>query len=515
MASSLVNLDDDNDPSWSRHESGVLQLCMDSSNPIDDGVAFLSATECLEMLAQGQITSVRLVEILHERIGLLDEPTSEVALRSIAALSEDALDVALARDNERARGALRGSLHGVPVLIKDNIEARGLPGLAGSTALVDRPTRDAPLVTRLRDAGAIVLGSTNLSQWANIRSPRSTSGYSATGGLVVNPWALDRSAGGSSSGSGAALAAGFAPLAVGTETDGSIVCPASVNGVVGLKPTVGAVPAEFVVPISASQDSPGPMGRTVDDVALLFSVLAAQTPEVFTHTPTFAVATNWRTYHAQTDRLFDEVVRELRDGGATIIERELPIPGNEEWADERTVLFAELLDDLTSYLEMRPGEGVRSLADVIAYEDAHFEEEQRFFEHENFLHAVATGGRAGGVYADARSRNYAWATSTCLGPGLEGVDALLSPAYGPSWKNDLTVGGHPAISSVATTPSAIAGWPIMSLPIGLLQGLPVGMAIMGQANSEWLMLHGARWIENVLEHRTNWTAPSFRGAQRF
>lgn len=488
---------------------------MDSSKLTSDDVAFLSAVQCLQMFDQGDITSVGLVEVLLERIASLDDPTSEVALRSIAALSEDALAVALARDAERARGERRGTLHGVPVLIKDNIEATGLPALAGSTALLGRPSRDAPLVTRLRDAGAIVLGSTNLSQWANIRSPRSTSGYSATGGLVVNPWALDRSAGGSSSGSGAAVAAGLAPLAVGTETDGSIVCPASVNGVVGLKPTVGIVPTEFVVPISASQDSPGPMGRTVDDVALLFGVLAAQTPESFTHVPKFAVASNWRTYHAQTDRLFDEVVHELRDHGAAIVERELPIPDNEEYADERTVLFAELLDDLTSYLEGRPGEGVRSLADVIAHEDAHFEEEQRYFEHENFLHAVATGGRAGDVYAGARSRNYAWATETCLGPGLEGVDAVLSPAYGPSWKNDLTVGGHPAISSVATMPSAIAGWPIMSLPIGLLQGLPVGMALVGRANSEWLMLHAARWIEKVLAHRTNWTVPSFRGTQRF
>ena len=166
----------------------------------------------------------------------------------------------------------------MPVVVKDNIEVTGLPGAAGSTALVGRPATDAPLVTRLRDAGAVVLASTNLSEWANIRSARSTSGWSATGGLVGNPWALDRSAGGSSSGSGAAVAAGLAPLAVGTETDGSIVCPASLTGVVGLKPTVGAVPTGGVVPISASQDSPGPLGRTVADVAHLYAVLAGTAP---------------------------------------------------------------------------------------------------------------------------------------------------------------------------------------------------------------------------------------------
>ena len=173
-----------------------------------------------------------------------------MGLCAIAGLSADAREVADERDRERAAGQMRGPLHGVPVLIKDNVEAVGLPGTAGSTALLGRTARDAPLVTRLRDAGMVLLGSTNLSQWANLRSPRSSSGWSATGGLVGNPWSLDRSAGGSSSGSGAAVAAGYAPLAVGTETDGSIVCPASVNGLVGLKPTVGAVSAACVVPLS-------------------------------------------------------------------------------------------------------------------------------------------------------------------------------------------------------------------------------------------------------------------------
>ena len=191
---------------------------------------------------------------------------------------------------------MRGPLHGLPIVIKDNIEVTGLPAAAGSTSLVGRPATDALLVTRLRDAGAVVLGSSNLSEWANIRSERSTSGWSATGGLVGNPWALDRSAGGSSSGSGAAVAAGLSPLAIGTETDGSIVCPASVCGVVGLKPTVGAVPTSGVVPISASQDSPGPMGRSVADVARLFAVLSGQ--EALTPgdgSPRFVDAASWRT----------------------------------------------------------------------------------------------------------------------------------------------------------------------------------------------------------------------------
>jgi amidase len=205
-------------------------------------LAMLPAEEIAQQLAKGSLTSVELVDNCLERIASIDAPSTTIALNAVAAISADAREVAIARDAERSRGITRGVLHGVPVLIKDNIEALGLPGVAGSTSLLGRPSRDATLVTRLHDAGAIVLASTNLSEWANIRSPRSTSGYPASGGLVANPWALDRSAGGSSSGSGAALAAGLAPLAVGTETDGSIVRPASVNGVVGLKPTVAPCP---------------------------------------------------------------------------------------------------------------------------------------------------------------------------------------------------------------------------------------------------------------------------------
>jgi amidase len=462
----------------------------------------------------GDLQSIDVVDLLLSRVAAIDAKDSEVALNSLAALSDDARHVAKERDDERARGVLRGDLHGVPVLIKDNIEAHGLPGIAGSTALIGRPTREATLVTRLRDAGAIVLGSTNLSEWANIRSPRSTSGYSASAGLVANPWSLDKSAGGSSSGSGAALAAGLAPLAVGTETDGSIVCPASLNGVVGLKPSVGNVPTTYVIPISKSQDSPGPMGRSVDDVALLYGVLSQSTAPNAIPTPTFAVATTWRTGHPQTDRLFDDVVASLRDGGLSIIDREAALPGEAEGNDEAAVLFAELFDDLSEYLAERPGEGVRSLADVVAYEDEHRDREQVYFEHENFLTSIMSGGRAGGLYADARRRNLEWAIDTCLTPALADVDLLIAPAFGPSWKSDLIVGGHPGPASPATTAPAIAGWPILSMPLGLIGGLPVGLAIVGRANSEWTILEGARRIEGLIHQRTPMPLPSWSPASR-
>jgi len=477
-------------------------------------LATLSVGEIAHRFSDGSLTSVKLIDNCLERVGAIDDVGTTIALNSIAATSANARGVALERDSERAKGVSRGPLHGVPVLIKDNIEAFGLPGAAGSTALLGRPTRDATLVTRLREAGAIVLGSTNLSQWANIRSPRSTSGYSSTGGLVANPWALDRSAGGSSSGSGAALAGGLAPLAVGTETDGSIVCPASLNGVVGLKPTVGAVPTTYVVPISSSHDSPGPMGRNVSDVALFYSVLAQSAEPVVGEAPRCTVASNWRTGHPQTDQLFDDVVKALASDGLALTQRDLALPGEREGRDEETVLFAELYDDLGAYLKARPGSGVTSLEDVIAFEDEHRDREQRYFGHENFLAAAKGGGRNGPDYGEARARNLAWAVETCLTPALDGADVVIAPAFGPSWKSDLAVGGHPGPASPATMAPAIAGWPILCLPIGLIQGLPVGLAIIGRAHSEWTIIDAARRIEKTLDGSNQWRTPLWNAPSR-
>ncbi len=486
---------------------------MADPHPSSSALGYLGAHDVLQRLAAGGLTSLDLVDTLIERIEQVDAPESHVALRSIAAVSADARARANEADVARRRGESRGALHGVPVVIKDNVEALGLPGLAGSTSLLGRATRDAPLVGRLRDAGAIVLASTNLSQWANIRSPRSSSGYSASGGLVANPWALDRSAGGSSSGSGAAIAAGFAPLAVGTETDGSIVCPSSVNGVVGLKPTVGTVPTTHVVPICASQDSPGPMGRSVADVALMFSVLSHQSPQTPEATR-IVIAKNWRTGHPGTDQMFDELTAELAASGLNVIERDLALPNEPEWRDELTVMLSELLDDLGAYLEERPGEGVRSLADVVAYEDEHAEIEQRYFGHEFFLDALSRGGRAGTEYAEARRRNLAWALGTCLEPGIDGADVIVAPSYGPAWKSDLVVGGHPGPSSCVTTPAAIAGWPILGLPLGLVEDLPVGLAVVGRARDEWRVIEAARRIESVRHAHGEGTSPAWRPPTR-
>jgi amidase len=366
-------------------------------------------------------------------------------------------------------------------------------------------TADAPLVTRLRDAGAVVLGSTNLSEWANFRSPRSTSGWSGVGGLTGNPWALDRSAGGSSSGSGAAVAAGLAPAAIGTETNGSITCPAALNGVVGLKPTVGTVSAAKVVPISASQDVPGPLARSVADAALVYEVLsgrsdcrAACTPEAAAAL-TVGVAGMWLSGHAGTDALFSAALEALSGLVAGIQDVAVPPNDMQVHDDQVAVLVHEMADDLDSYLSARAGEGVRSLAGLVAFNLAHADAELAHFGQEYLQDALASGGRAAEAYVVARERNVAFARDACLGPAFAtGVDVLVSPAYQPAWKSDLVHGDQVSGGGANCTPPAILGWPILTVPMGVVDGLPVGFSIVGQAHSEPLLLAVGHALEQAL-----------------
>lgn len=459
----------------------------------------LDAATLSEQLHDGTTTSVAVVDALLDRIAQIDAEGTEVALRSILAVAPDARAAAARADETRPRAGA-APLHGVPVVVKDNVEASGLPGCAGATSLLGRPAADAPLVQRLRSAGAIVLAATNLSEWANLRSPRSTSGWSAVGGLTVNPWRLDRSAGGSSSGSGAAVAACLAPLAVGTETDGSIVCPSSVNGVAGLKPAVGSVPTAGVVPISASQDSPGPMARTVADVAVLYEVLAGRTGVLERVRGgvlglRVGVAASLLTSHPGTDACFEAAVGHLESAGMRCQDVPYPKAPDDVDQDEFTVLLCEMADDLTAYLAGRPGDGPKSLREAIEHEDAHADQELVHFGHEFFVQALETGGRASPTYAPARERNLAWATGTCLAGALRDVDVVAAPAYGPAWKNDLTLGGHPAAYSGICSAPAIAGWPIASVPMGLVDGLPVGLALVGRPGSEAELLAAAAAFE--------------------
>jgi amidase len=489
--------------------------------------AELAATDAADLarrLDAGDLTSVELVTALLERIAAVD-PTDGAGpgLGSVLAVAQDALEQAARLDQERAEGRVRGPLHGLPVVVKDNIEVVGLPGTAGSIALADRPvTADAPLVAALRAAGLVVLGSTNLSEWANMRSIRSTSGWSAVGGLTVNPWALDRSAGGSSSGSGAALSAGLAPLAIGTETDGSITCPASFTGVVGLKPTIGLIPTEGVVPLSSSQDAAGPMARTVADVATLLVALTSDPSYAVGPDPVgldgvrIAVADGWRTLHPQTDAVFDEVLVTLAGAGADLARAEVT-PIGDVGAHELTVLLADLKDDLDTYLSARPGPGPRSLAEVVELNREHADVELTHFGQDYLELAVAGAGRADPAFAAARERCLAWAVEEMLEPAFTlegGRDVLVAPAYAPAGKVDLVGGDHFLGGGVASSAPSIAGWPVLCLPMGFVAGLPVGLALIARPHQEARLLAVGHAVEALLGLRAGgrltptWLPPS-------
>jgi amidase len=464
-----------------------------------------SALDLARALDEGEVTSVEILEALLERINEIDVPGTEIALRSVLAVASDAMEAAQRADEERALGLIRSRLHGVPILVKDNIEALGLPGTAGSGALLARaPQLDAALVTRLREAGLVVFGATNLSQWANMRSPRSTSGWSAVGGLTANPFQLDRSAGGSSSGSGAALAARLTPLAIGTETDGSITCPAWLNGVTGLKPAVGTVSATGVAPIAGSQDSPGPMARTVLEVAALYEILTGSSDIVERVSQGIAgarvaVAVNILTGHPGTDALFRTVVDRAQDlgliaGEITVAEVNATVDG-----DELTVLVSEMADDLSAFLARRGVNGPASVADIVAYEDEHADIEQPFFGHEYLEQALVSGGRASSNYQEARARNLAWALDEFLEPALANHECFIAPSYSPAWKNDLVLGGSGSARwSQVTQAPAIAGWPIATIPMGLVHDLPVGLSLVGRPGSEATLLAVALEFERML-----------------
>lgn len=445
----------------------------------------------------------------------IDPPDTPVGLRSVIAIDIEA-------EARTARVATSdGPLAGVPVLVKDNIEAEGLPCTAGSRALVDVPVaQDALIVSRLREAGAVIIGAANLSEWANIRSEHSSSGWSAVGGLVANPWALDRSAGGSSSGSGAAVAAGIVPMAVGTETDGSITCPAALNGVVGVKPTVGLVPTSGIVPVSSSQDTPGPLARSVDEAAMMLAVVADD-PALLERIRAIDVASlrigvvdAWRTDHPDTDALFDETVASVRSLFSRVTTSSIVSTPEDVASDEFSVLTHELKSDLDAYLARRCATGgPRSLLDVIEFNRIHAAEELLHFGQDIFERAATSRGRVTPEYVAARARNLDW-IRTNIEPAFIDHDILIAPAYAPAWKTDFVL-GHPSAGGHVTSPAAIAGWPIVTLPMGLVAGLPVALSLVGSARSEDRLLAAARAIERHLAVSTDaaW-GPLFRAPDR-
>jgi amidase len=468
--------------------------------PLPDMEGKDAATLQAEMEA-GRISSDVVTAAYLDRIRRIDD--SGPTLNAVIATFPDATVQAHRRDQERKAGSVRGPLHGIPVLMKDNVEAAGpLPTTAGSLALEDNVTgRDAPIVARLRAAGAVILGKANLSEWANIRSNDSTSGWSAVGGLTRNPHALDRNSCGSSSGSGAAVAASLAPLAIGTETDGSITCPAGVNGIVGFKPTVGLVSRTHIVPISHSQDTAGPMTLTVRDAAVLLGVIAGSDPadpataEADAHKIDYATALSADALRGKRigvlrDRiggradiaaLFDAALQAMAAKGATIVEVADSSTGLEDLGDaEFEVLMTELKADLATYLASLPGKGgPKTLADLIAFNKAH-PQELRWFDQSLFELAESKGGLDSPSYIEAKAKAARLA-------GAEGIDRMLKEHHvdilvgvtnGPAWTSDLVNGDHYSGPSASQLP-AVAGYPHLTVPMGAIEGLPVGISFIG------------------------------------
>ncbi len=430
-------------------------------------------------------------------------------IHAIVALDPTALDQAQRLDRLRMA---RGPLFGMPVLIKDNIETAGpLPTTAGSLALRDNVTgRDAPLVARLRTAGAVILGKTNLSEWANIRGDASISGWSAVGGQTRNPHALNRTPCGSSSGSGAAVAAGIVDAAIGTETDGSVTCPAAVNGIVGLKPTVGLVSRTHIVPISHSQDTPGPMTHDVRTAALLLTAIAGSDPAdpataaADSHRSDYAAAldadalrgvrigvmrfaTGWS---APVDLVFERALGVLRAQGAVLVDVAAPKDRKLIGPDETIVLRTELKADLNAYLAtLPPRVKTRSLADAIAFNAANPSRELGLFGQETFVAAEATRGLDDPAYREARANSLRRA-------GVEGIDAMLAqaavvalvaPTAAPAWMIDAVLGDQ-SPGRGAGGLAAVAGYPHLTVPMGAVKGLPVGLSFIGPAWSEARLL---------------------------
>jgi amidase len=429
----------------------------------------------------------------------------EAALQKIADVDQSGyqLNSVLALTKDLKFNEVSGPLSGVPILIKDNIEAIGLPATAGSLALQGTEVvRDSTIAKRLRAAGSTIIGATNLSEWANIRSGKSTSGWSAVGGLTANPWKHGHSAGGSSSGSGAAVGAGIVSMAVGSETDGSIVCPASLNGCVGIKPTVGSIPKDAMIPISASQDTPGPMAQTVAQAAALLDVLTNKsiyTKAVTSDEPLrIAYVKEWATEDSVTNQLFGDLLSKLSSAKIKITEISLPAPTDDDGTAEFQVLMHELNEDLASYLTGRAGARVHSLSDVVKFNIDNAGAEMKHFGQEYFEQALQLGGRNSN-YAKLRKENLDWALNRVLNPAFADFDILIGETYAPAWKSNLGGGDDFSSATWITMAPAIAGTPIGCLPMGLVNGLPVGVGVVSRAKEEVRLIQAMAKMERALD----------------
>lgn len=486
-------------------------------SPLEQDIPTLQAA-----MERGSLTSEVLTRYYLERIEALNP-----RLNAVIAVNPDALEAARSLDAERAEGVIRGPLHGIPVLLKDNIESSDpVPTTAGSLILASNITgRDAGLVERLRQAGAVILGKANLSEWANFRSERSSSGWSAVGGQARNPYDPGRSPCGSSSGSGIAAAANLTAVAVGTETNGSVVCPSSANGVVGIKPTVGLVSRFGIVPISHSQDTAGPMARTVTDAVLLLDAMIGPDPR----DPATGIAEglDWRLaehlradglegarigvvrsaagFHSEVDALLDRAVQDLRAGGAEIVDDLEFAPPEGFWDATYEVLLYEFKHDLEAYFAGLPSEDLNGLTLAAAIERNRTlaDAEMPWFGQEIFVKSEARGPLSDEAYREA----LALVQRATREDGIDallaehGLDALIAPTGSPAWTIDLVNGDH-FIGGSSTYP-AVSGYPSITVPMGFVHGLPVGLSIFGARLSEPTLVE----IAFAYEARTGHRAP--------
>jgi len=470
-------------------------------------------------MADGGLDSRALVRAYLDRIAAIDDAGPR--LDAVIELNPDALVEAGARDAERRAGKVRGPLHGIPVLLKDNIDATPMVNSAGSLALADhRPKDDASIVRRLREAGAVILGKTNLSEWANIRSSRSTSGWSARGGQTRNPYALDRSPCGSSAGTGSAIAANLAVVGIGTETDGSIICPSAVAALGGIKPTAGLVSRDGIIPISHSQDTAGPMARSVADAATLLAAIsgpdaadaatrAGEGHVVADYTPhlkadglagaRIGVVRELMGYQPDVDAATERAITAMRKAGATVVDAGIPTLG--QWNDaEFSVLKYELKDGLERYLA-DAGAPITTLAGLIAFNREHAAAEMPFFGQEIFEQAQALGPLTDAAYLQARDKARRLAGPDGIDAALaaQRLDALVAPATSPAWLIDPVNGDH--FTGAGYGAAAVAGTPSITVPMGDSHGLPLGLVFMGPAWSEPRLVELAYAFEQATRAR--------------
>ena len=471
-------------------------------------------------MSDGSLSSRSLTQAYLDRIAAMDD--AGPMLNAVIETNPDALKDADALDAERKAGKLRGPLHGIPVLLKDNIDAMPMVNSAGSLALANHhPKTDAFLVQRLRDAGAVILGKTNLSEWANFRSTRSTSGWSGRGGQTKNPYALDRNPCGSSAGTGTAIAASLASVGIGTETDGSIICPSAVAGLVGIKPTVGLVSRSGIIPISQSQDTAGPMARTVADAAALLTAIAVADPadvasaertssdgiDYSTHLKADAlkgarigVVRKLMGYQPDVDASMERAIAALKAAGATVVDAEIPTAG--QWGDaEYQVLLYEFKDGLEAYLAAS-GAPIKTLEGLIEFNKANAATEMPYFGQEIFEQANAKGPLTDPAYIQARdkARKLAGPDGIMVALKKQNLDALVAPSMSPAWPTDLINADH--FTGAGYGAAAVARTPSITVPMGHSYGLPLGITFMGPAWSEARLIEIGYAFEQATKSRT-------------